>query len=124
MYNGVRIKEFGYMRIDGSVHPNPELFAAKKEYFDKGWGEECEKFKKYIEEFKCFTLDGKPYDDGTNTLEFIRRTRNSAKEVIESAKETKNGNWEKRVEFYKIWLDLLEKRIRKIKREIKTGKRK
>ena len=124
MYNGVRIKEFGYMRTDGSVHPNPELFAAKKEYFDKGWGEECEKFKKYIEEFKCFTLNGKPYDDGTNTLEFIRRTRNSAKEVIESAKETKNGNWEKRVEFYKIWLDLLEKRIRKIKREIKTGKRK
>ena len=112
------------MRTDGSVHPNPELFAAKKEYFDKGWGEECEKFKKYIEEFECFTLDGKPYDDGTNTLEFIRRTRNSAKEVIESAKETKNGNWEKRVEFYKIWLDLLEKRIRKIKREIKTGKRK
>lgn len=124
MYNGVRIKEFGYMRTDGSAHPNPELFAAKKEYFDKGWGEECEKFKKYIEEFKCFTLDGKPYDDGTNTLEFIRRTRNSAKEVIESAKETRNGNWEKRVEFYKIWLDLLEKRIRKIKREIKTGKRK
>ena len=53
MYNGVGIKEFGYMRTDGSVHPNPELFAAKKEYFDKGWGEECEKFKKYIEEFKA-----------------------------------------------------------------------
>lgn len=112
------------MRTDGSVHSRPELSAAKKEYLEKGWGIKCEEFKKYIEEFERFTLDGEPYDDETSTLGYIKRTRNSTKEVIESAKETKNGNWEKRVEFYKIWLDLLEKRIRKIKREIKTGKRK
>lgn len=69
-------------------------------------------------------MDGEPYDDETNTLEYIKRTRDSAKRAIASAKDTKNGDWEERVEFYKIWLDLLEKRIRKIKREIKTGKRK
>lgn len=124
MYNGVRIKKFGYMRTDGSVHPSPELSAAKKEYFGKGWGMKCEEFKKYIEEFERFTLDGEPYDDETSTLRCIKKTRDSAKEAIESARETKNGDWEKRIEFYKIWLDLLEKRLRKIKREIKTGKRK
>ena len=118
------MKGFGYMRTDGSVHPNPELSAARREYLGKGWGEKCEEFKKYIEEFECFTLDGEPYDDETNTLEYIKRTRDSAKEAIASAKDTKNGDWEERVEFYKIWLDLLEKRLRKIKREIKTGKRK
>ena len=124
MYDGIRIREFGYMRKDGSVHPNPSFSDVSHEYRNRGWGEKCEEFKKYIEEFECFTLDGEPYDDGTNTLEFIRRTRNSAKEVMESAMETKDGNWEKRVELYKIFLDLLEKRLRKIKREIKTGKRK
>lgn len=118
MYN------FGYMRTDGSVHPAPELSEAKMEYLKKGWGEKCEEFKKYIEEFECFTMDGEPYDNETSTLEYIKRTRDSAKKAIASASETKNGDWEKRIEFYKIWLDLLEKRIRKIKREIKTGKRK
>lgn len=119
-----RMKEFGYMRTDGSVHPNPGLSETKMEYFKKGWGKKCEEFKKYIEEFECFTLNGEPYDKETSTLEYIKRTRNSAKEVIASASETKNGDWEKRIEFYKIWLDLLEKRLRKIKREIKAGKRK
>lgn len=125
MWNGIRIQERGYMRTDGSVHPIPELSKAKNEYFKEGFGKACEEFKVFIETFEYYTLDGKEDAlEGYDTMRYIKNTLNSAKEAIANARETQNGDWEKRIEFYKIWLDLLEKRLRKIKREIKTGKRK
>ena len=108
MYNGVKMKGFGYMRTDGSVHPVPELSKAKNEYFKEGFGKACEEFKVFIETFECYTWDGKEDAlEGYDTMRYIKNTLNSAKEAIASAMETRNGNWEKRIGFYKIWLDLL-----------------
>lgn len=125
MWNGIRIQERGYMQTNGSIRPIPELFKAKDEYFKKGFGKACEEFKVFIETFEYYTLDGEEDAiEGYDTMRYIKNTLNSAKEAMANAQETRKGDWEKRIEFYKIWIDLLEKRIRKIKREIKTGKRK
>lgn len=125
MWNGIKMQERGYMQTNGSICPIPELFKAKDEYFKKGFGKACEEFKVFIETFEYYTLDGKEDTlEGYDTMRYIKNTLNSAKEAMANAQETRKGDWEKRIEFYKIWIDLLEKRIRKIKREIKTGKRK